>query len=465
MKKFAFIFAAIAASIVVSCTKETPAETPDTSAPAEMKLVTITASVDDTATKTTYTPDGTDQTLLKFSWTKGDQISVLCSDNNFYSFTAEQTGASSTFTGMLPFDVELGVYALYPASLVHYYDASAWQPYFGIDMYKDLSESFSADLPMTAKKGEDETYSFKHATSALLFTFTNIPDGIETVEISFENESLQFSGRHEAYYGEPWSLKFLEQGNADEDRRFVRKVSVEDNIAEVYLPFKGTLWGGYDNTINIVGYDADEKEYVLLKDQLMPGKDLELKTVGQVVPVAPFKIPVDLKNLKWNGSTAISTVVETSASYSRIKEMTVLSDSDNLYIRMITSLAGVFEGNYLDIFFCDGIGDTDLWSGYWTTTCTKKYYYQHKGELDATGTITKMRFFTEPNEGGRVYVNTLTEISGEDAYWYFTYPLTYIEQYKSADNKLYISAMLWKNWDAYGVIPSMGTSMLEVTLP
>lgn len=460
MKKINFILAAFAAVFALSCNKEiTNVQTPDASVPAGMKMVTLTAGIDAAETKTTYDADG------KFSWTKGDQISVLASDNNYYTFTATETASSSTFTGALPQDVELGTYALYPASEVHYYDASSWQPYFGIDMYKDLTGKFSADLPMTAKKDENNSYSFKHATSALLFTFTNIPSNIVAVEISFENESLQFSGRHKAYYGEPWDLVFLEEGNLDDDRKFVRKVSVENNMAKVYLPFKGTLWNGYDNIINVLGYDTNGNEYILIENQLMPGKDKQLKTLRQVIPVKPLKVPVNVKNLDWNGTNAVTAYVDPSATYSRIKQMNVLSDSDNLYIRMVASLEAPFEGNYLDLFFCDGKGDVDLWADYWTTKCTSKYYYQHKGELDASGNITKMRFYTEPNEGGRVYVTTVTDIVGEEAYWYFTYPLTYLEQYKSVGGELYISAMLWKGWDAYGVIPTKDTEMLKVTLP
>ena len=457
MKKFAYVIAALAAAFAVSCTKETPLETPNTDAPAEvgMKEVTITASIDP-ETKTSYDADG------KFSWTAGDQISILASDNNFYTFTTKESGASVAFSGQLPEGVDLGTYALYPASDVHYFEN--WQPYFGIDKYKDLTSSFSADLPMTAQKGENDTYSFKHATSALYFTFTNIPDGIKAVEISFENESLQFSGRHKAYYAEPWSLEFSESGNTDDDRMFIRKVAVNNNTANVYLPFKGTLWNGYDNIINIVGYDADGNEVELLKDKLMPGKDQQVKTLGEVIPVAPLKIPVNVEYLAWNGESSVTTMVAAEASYSRIKEMDVITDSENMYIRMVASLAEPFEGSHLDIFFCDGTGNTDLWAGYWDTKCTNKYYYQHKGEL-TDGSVSKMRFYTEPNEGGRIYVTTVNKIVGDVAYWYFTYPLEYLEQYKSLEGKLYVSAMLWKGWDAYGVIPTMGTSMLEVTLP
>lgn len=456
MKRFAFIFAALAA-FAISCNKEVP-ETPEQSAPAGMKMVTITASVDEAATKTTYTPDGTDPTLLKFSWSKGDQISVWCSDSKFHTLTAESDGASATFSGMIPEDASLGWYAFYPA------DENHQDCKFSIPSYKDISATNSADIPMGAQVVEG-VYMFKHMTAAMNFTFTNIPDNVETVDISFVNESMKFSGLFSAYIsGDRWIWNTVESGVTDSERTYIRKVSVKNNTAQVHIPYRGKLWNGYSNTLNIVGYDENGNEHILLKDLIMPGKDLDLGTQGKIIPVAPYKIPVNLKNLDWNGSEAFTATVESSASYSRIKELNVLSDSENLYIRMIASLAEPFEGNYLDLFFCDGAASEELlWSGYWTTTCTNKYYYQHKGELDATGTITTMRFYTTPDN--RVYVNTLTEISGNEAYWYFIYPLSYLEQYKSADGKLYVSAMLWKDWGAYGVIPEKDTSMLEVTLP
>lgn len=454
MKKFAYVIAALAATFAVSCTKETPLETPNTDAPAEvgMKEVTITASVDP-ETKTSYDADG------KFSWTAGDQISILASDNNFYTFTTKESGASVAFSGQLPEGVDLGTYALYPASDVHYFEN--WQPYFGIDKYKDLTSSFSADLPMTAQKGENDTYSFKHATSALYFTFTNIPDGIKAVEISFENESLQFSGRHKAYYAEPWSLEFSESGNTDDDRMFIRKVAVNNNTANVYLPFKGTLWNGYDNIINIVGYDADGNEVELLKDKLMPGKDQQVKTLGEVIPVAPLVLN-NLNNVDWEN--ALTSTVDPASDCLRLKELKVATDKYYMYVRLNASLADTFAGDYLDIFLSDGNGATEVWWG-WSTKGTNSYSIglsEHKGEVDkATGNLTKMRFMLGET---RVYLDFVSEVSGEDAYWYIVVPRDYLEPY-TYDGKVYVSFLLWNSWTPYGVIPTKGTSMLEVTLP
>ena len=144
MKRFAFIFAALAA-FAIFCNKEVP-ETPEQSAPAGMKMVTITASVDEAATKTTYTPDVTDPTLLKFSWSKGDQISVMGTDYVFYTLTAASDGPATTFTGWIPEGVTLRQEAFYPADEATNRTDGSY--YFNIPKYKDLSESFSADLPM-----------------------------------------------------------------------------------------------------------------------------------------------------------------------------------------------------------------------------------------------------------------------------------------------------------------------------
>ncbi len=459
MKRFAFIFAAFAACFAVSCNKEMPESVTTPTVQDGFKTVTITADIADADTKTSYDADG------KFSWTKGDQISVLASDNNFYTFTATETAATSTFTGVLPVDVELGTYALYPASEVHYYDSENWQPYFGIDKYKDLTGTFSADLPMTAKIGENNAYTFKHATSALLFTFTNIPSKVVAVEISFENESLQFSGRHKAYYAEPWSLNFLETGNTDDDRKFVRKVSVENNTAKVYLPFKGTLWGGYDNIINIVGFDAQGNELVLLENKLMPGNDLAVKTLGQVIPVKPLALN-NLSVVDWESENVATSVIDHTAQYSQVKELKVCVDDYYMYVRLNASFTATYAGDYLDVFLSDGEGESNVWWG-WATKGTDNYTVglsSHKGAINkTTGELESMEFVL-PDQT-EVDIDIQTKLSGEDVYWYLAYPLTYIEPYISTENKVYVSFMLWNSWNPYGVIPTINTNMLEVTLP
>lgn len=459
MKRFAFIFAAFAACFAVSCNKEMPESVTTPTVQDGFKTVTITADIADADTKTSYDADG------KFSWTKGDQISVLASDNNFYTFTATETAATSTFTGVLPVDVELGTYALYPASEVHYYEN--WQPYFGIDKYKDLTGTFSADLPMTAKIGENNAYTFKHATSALLFTFTNIPSKVVAVEISFENESLQFSGRHKAYYAEPWSLNFLETGNTDDDRKFVRKVSVENNTAKVYLPFKGTLWGGYDNIINIVGFDAQGNELVLLENKLMPGNDLEVETLGQVIPVKPLALN-NLSVVDWESENVATVTNAQDSEDAKCEELKVVADEYFVYAWVKCTLETPFNANYIDIYLSDGDasgeGAAVAWDQWPGTIGVDIYKKEHKGTIDSDGNLTSMTF-NYNGEYKNIDYNTV--IAENKINWYFAFPITYLSNYKSEDNKIYVGFRLWTDWSNYAAIPARGwgQSMLEVTLP
>ena len=123
MKK-TFILAAIAASVCLwSCAKTeekpVPTEAEETQAggvvPEGFKIITIeaTRSAEEQAdegaqnapvSKTSYANEKT------FSWTAGDQISVLCnngSENFWQTFTAQTSAAVSRFTATVADNVEM----------------------------------------------------------------------------------------------------------------------------------------------------------------------------------------------------------------------------------------------------------------------------------------------------------------------------------------------------------------------
>ena len=236
-RTFVILAAAVAALFAVSCVKETPNEN---LAPVGMKTVTLTADYSNLATKTTYGDQG------QFSWTEGDQISVWCSDEQFHTLTATSAGKRVEFTGELPEDVALGWYAFYPADENHAADC-----YYHIPMYKDLSATGSADLPMAAQV-EDGVYVFKHMTAAALVTFTDFPEDVTSADITFVNARMKFSGDFHAYTSDGafvWSSvasdkEGTENGNflPVEERTFSRTVPVVDGKAQVYLPYNGSLW-------------------------------------------------------------------------------------------------------------------------------------------------------------------------------------------------------------------------------
>ena len=465
MKKFAFIFAAIAASIVVSCTKETPAETPDTSAPAEMKLVTITASVDDTATKTTYTPDGTDPTLLKFSWTKGDQISVLCSDGNFYTFVAAESAASATFSGYIPEGSTLGTYALYPADENHTYDVNNYYPFgFNIPNYKDLSTSPSAYLPMHSESSDGINFQFKHMTGAFRFTIENIDDMFKTVDVLISTGSLKISGVFQVRKSSTHSgyVTYAESTDNEDEKIFKRKAAVVNNAVQVYLPYSpgNDLWG--DTTIEVIGYDAEGNSATLLSKTASFGGKSHTRAV--IIPVASivapaYVPPVDWTNVDWTSENAATSVlpdwfVNSGDSRIQLTELTCVADLNYLYARVKTSASA--DVAMLRSCFADvtTTGAESKW--YWENTKYSVWYQSDKVS------ITNQSFNMSYNGAT---VEQKTEVAGDDLYWYLAFPRKAHELTTPAGSVNIGLISYDSNEVENGLIPKVFGEMLEVTLP
>ena len=148
----------------------------------------------------------------------------------------------------------------------------------------------------------------------------------------------------------------------------------------------------------------------------------------------------------------------------RLKELRAYADADYLYVRLTAAKETPFAADYLDFYFTDGEGETEVWWG-WTTTGTDIYYQEHKCELNAeTGALTKMRWY--PVEGDRVYIDDYTtETTDSEVVWTIKFPRSYVDVYKSSTNTVRMSFLLWNGWDGYWAIPSRGSEMMEVTLP
>ena len=148
----------------------------------------------------------------------------------------------------------------------------------------------------------------------------------------------------------------------------------------------------------------------------------------------------------------------------RLKELRAYADADYLYVRLTAAKETPFAADYLDFYFTDGEGETEVWWG-WTTTGTDIYYQEHKCEINAeTGALTKMRWY--PVEGDRVYIDDYTtETTDSEVVWTIKFPRSYVDVYKSSTNTVRMSFLLWNGWDGYWAIPSRGSEMMEVTLP
>lgn len=441
MKKISIILAALATAFAVSCNKEAAdIDTTDPSVPAGMKEVTISASIDDTATKTSYDAAG------KFSWTKGDQISIMGTDKLFYTFTANETGATSTFTGVIPTDVSLRAEAFYPADQGIKREGDSY--FYSIPEYKDLSASYSADIPMGACNGTD-TYKFLHMTGAALFTFTNIPNGIETVEIAFSH-SVKLSGVWGTYHsttdnGETYWKIGAANASTDSEKNFIRKVPVVNNQAEVYLPYPsdGVIWSGLK--VSVTGFDASDNEIVLLSERTTKN-NIDAIPRANVIPCGELALPDYLPlSVDWDGPN-----VTTHTDEDVISELKVCVDENYLYVRFAAT--NTFECDYLHYYILGGEGDvTASWA--WTSTGATVYH----GE----GSMSLSKLSLNYN-GISLGTNVTTE--GEKTYWHIAFPRSGHELTASSGH-IYFSVMAYYNGEFAGAIPKRWGEMLKVTLP
>lgn len=441
MKKITVILAALAAAFAVSCTKETPeTQIPqDQNAPAGMKQVTITASIEGADTKTSYDAEG------KFSWTKGDKISVMGTDYGFYTLTATSDGPTTTFTGWIPEGVTLRQEAFYPADEATNRTDGSY--YFNIPMYKDLSQSFSADLPMGAYSGT-ANYEFKHITGAALLTFTNFPAEVETAEISIVNARLKLTGVFNAYLSSgmwTWNSK---ADVAEEERTLIRKVPVVKGQAQLYMPYNGSLWWDYTSTVNIKGYDAVGNEYVLLKDKKMK-PDEATAVRGVVKKYAPLVLPdyvpaVDWNKVDWAAENSVSPSVE---GFTDVK---VVADKYYMYARIEAPVT--FAWDKLYYYMGRGEGSNAL-SWAWTTTAALTYNYEGTASLDA---------LTLKYNG--VTIDTKVETEGDNAYWYMAFPRNAHDITKDA-GEIYFTLMGYVNGGFAGAAPLRWSPAMTVTLP
>ena len=458
MKKISILFAALAAAFAVSCNKENPIETPDTSAPAGMKQVTITASIEEPDTKTSYDADG------KFSWTKGDQISVMGTGYGFYTLTATSDGPTTTFTGYIPEGVELRQEAFYPADPgTNRTDGSY---YFNIPQYKDLSASGSADLPMGAYSGT-EKYEFKHITGAALLTFTNFPADVKTAEISIVNARLKLTGTFNAYLSSglwTWNSK---ADVAEEERTLIRKVPVVDGQAQIYMPYNGSLWWDYTSTINIKGFDAQGNEYVLLKDKTM--KPDEASAVRGVVKkytalALPDYVPeADLTKVGWDAENVQVYDLPGKASSSRqaLRQVKVVADKYYVYARLVASseYLTATSSDYFGLFIYDVINGTG--DGYygWNNNAAgnNEYNGEHAGALNLSDYSVALTV-------NKTAVDVYTQVSGDEIVWMMAIPRSAHENLTSAGSA-YFTFLTYAGWTPSGSVPEKYDPMLEVTLP
>ncbi len=456
MKKILVLLAAaVAALLAVSCAKET---VNDNFAQAGMKKVTITASVDE-MTKTTYSETGA------FSWTKGDKVSVLGDDKVFYTLTAQESGATVEFSGEVPAGVELTGKAFYPADDLHAcIEGAEWDSYeFNIPEYKDLTATFSADLPMGSYTAGDGMYSFKHMTGAALLTFSNLED-YAAVEITIANEALKLSGIFEPYTLEglwTYGSKSAPEGGS----KFIRKVAVVDGIAQVYLPYPSNLWEA--STIDIVGFNAEDKEFELLTGKTMKANYDEFPR-ATVIPYATLIVPdyvlpsekEELKDVDWTSEDVVTyTLSEGETTNVALTELNVLVSEQfmNVRVKCVKDAFAALASPAMSVFLFDGDpAGTETYWDFWTTKGTKALKKEHTGVF-AGGNELALKV-------NGAEVETITTATDTEIIWTYAIPRATAEAYANDKGFVYFGVLLDEGWNQVGALPSRGSSMLKVKL-
>lgn len=353
-RRFILMSAVVAALFTASCAVEIVDLNENINVQGGMKEVTITASVAP-ETKTAYDVDGT------FSWHKGDQISIMGTDYNFYTLTANQGGATTTFTGYVKEGVTLRQEAFFPADPGTNRTESSY--YFNIPQYKDLL-SGSADLPMGAYSGTT-TYVFKHITGAALLTFTNFPAEVVSAEIKIVNARLKLTGTFKAYLSSGLWAWNSASDVAEEERTLIRKVAVVNGQAQVYMPYNGSLWWDYTSVINITGYDADGNEYRLLVDKTMKPDEKSAER-GVVYKYAPLALPdyvpeVNWNSVDWSGQNVANYVMsEDKEKFIQWNSLSAVADQYYLYVRLVAD-KDVFTSDKIGYMFADANATSTNW--------------------------------------------------------------------------------------------------------
>ena len=351
MKKI-LLYSSVAIIVMAACSKEKADNSNNLSNDKATYQFTISANASEMesngsnqaqiSTKTSYAGETT------FSWTLGDQISVLfhdAGDNNaFYTLTATSVdGKNATFTGTIDSGWEVGAadtgdkWALFPAGS-HSYTATA--PVFNLAASTDFSTShFSANLPLYAI-GEDngagtDVYAFKHISNVGAYKFTFNDIDVSKVRLDIETSgSYHISGDFQLaqdgsnYKINPWTYSF--------DSEAGKRVSFTENVvsktATFYVPFK-TWENNFTPTMTL--YDANTGFVI---KTVTASTNLPY-TTGNVIVAKPFSAPgtgsalVSSYGINWSAITC-EAAGSTGDGVDAIQKIKAVADADFVYVYM-----------------------------------------------------------------------------------------------------------------------------------
>ena len=361
MKQIHLSWLLMAAAVITACEKERVETEPTVEKTSYVYSVKATIS-SDAETRTDYDADG------KFSWSAGDQISVLFNDgetNKFFTLTTEAGGETATFTGTIDAgftigatdktDEDLKIWALYPASENHSYTEGA-NPSFYVQPEIDFTEThFSANIPMYDQLTEQGTFSFKNLASTDKFTVKDLDSRVKKVKFQIYNQTTYaLSGLWPIHADKYINYDYATPGSEKSTLTYTGDVT--DGQAVFYVSSR--YYGKFQPVIKV--FDADHdfllKEFTAGTEKI-PSSKTKVQRISLSVPTELPVTIVDGVIEEWDEVPAIA------GNTTRILEWKYLSDESNLYFLFKIDKAMIVASNWGSYIFTGFDTDNDSTTG------------------------------------------------------------------------------------------------------
>lgn len=361
MKQIHLSWLLMAAAVITACEKERVETEPTVEKTSYVYSVKATIS-SDAETRTDYDADG------KFSWSSGDQISVLFNDgetNKFFTLTTEAGGETATFTGTIDAgytigatdktDEDLKIWALYPASENHSYTEGA-NPSFYVQPEVDFTEThFSANIPMYDQLTEQGTFSFKNLASTYKFTVKDLDSRVKKVKFQIYNQTTYaLSGLWPIHADKYINYDYASPGSEKSTLTYVGNVT--NGQAVFYVSSR--YYGKFQPVIKV--FDADHdfllKEFTAGTEKI-PSSMSKVQRISLSVPTELPVTIVDGVIEEWDEVPAIA------GNTTRILEWKYLSDESNLYFLFKIDKAMIVASNWGSYIFTGFDTDNDSTTG------------------------------------------------------------------------------------------------------
>lgn len=350
MKKYLLYAAAII--VFAGCSVE-PMEKCLTSNSDE-HIVTVKATIEgfENDTKTSYTLD-TENSKALVSWSAGDAISVLYSNGSGGSYTQEpfttaegdgifSGGASTTEGG------KYAKFAIYPYNICNsiWPDNTNLREQFQVTLPDHINGSGADAIPMVAHTltaSWDETYHFKHLSSVIRFSFTNIPSNARQLVIS--HASAELAGLFYIAFDE--GVPYLNEGASEDgyQRSMTYDFTPDAGAFTFYLPYRVgvTPSGNFTFTFkNVAG-------------EVICARTTTLGTLASTTLARNTMYRVNIDALTFDGHPDVKSLVITPSVVPATKNNTFTIDGKELYAYE------VFKENATNIKF-NGTEDSKIYN-------------------------------------------------------------------------------------------------------